>query len=106
MKAGMRSPGDVEIDETLVRSLLAEQHPDLAGLGLRRVIGGWGSALTGEYRPRFRGVAPGVQDVWEDAIAAPSWDGPPVWLHGDLHPAWGPAGRAAIDRVLASFGLG
>lgn len=25
--------------------------------------------------------------VWADAIAAPAWDGPPVWLHGDLHPA-------------------
>ena len=25
--------------------------------------------------------------VWEDAVAAPVWTGPPVWLHGDLHPA-------------------
>ena len=25
--------------------------------------------------------------VWEDALAAPAWTGPPVWLHGDLHPA-------------------
>lgn len=25
--------------------------------------------------------------VWEAALAAPAWDGPPVWLHGDLHPA-------------------
>lgn len=29
----------------------------------------------------------GVQDVWDDALAAPGWDGPPQWLHGDLHPA-------------------
>ncbi|MEU6559082.1 aminoglycoside phosphotransferase family protein [Nocardia nova] len=28
-----------------------------------------------------------VRAVWEDAAAAPGWDGPPVWLHGDLHPA-------------------
>jgi aminoglycoside phosphotransferase (APT) family kinase protein len=28
-----------------------------------------------------------VLRVWEDAIAAPAYDGPPVWLHGDLHPA-------------------
>ncbi|MFI7063405.1 aminoglycoside phosphotransferase family protein [Kribbella sp. NPDC050124] len=28
-----------------------------------------------------------IRAVWEDAIAAPAWDGPPVWLHGDLHPA-------------------
>ncbi|MEU5599250.1 aminoglycoside phosphotransferase family protein [Streptomyces sp. NPDC020298] len=25
--------------------------------------------------------------IWETAAAAPAWDGPPVWLHGDLHPA-------------------
>ena len=28
-----------------------------------------------------------VLDAWDDALAAPTWDGPPVWLHGDLHPA-------------------
>ncbi|GGU96002.1 aminoglycoside phosphotransferase [Actinomadura cremea] len=28
-----------------------------------------------------------VRAVWEDAAAAPAWDGPPLWLHGDLHPA-------------------
>ncbi|MER7734729.1 aminoglycoside phosphotransferase family protein [Streptomyces erythrochromogenes] len=24
--------------------------------------------------------------VWEEALRAPGWDGPPVWLHGDLTP--------------------
>lgn len=24
--------------------------------------------------------------VWEAALAAPAWDGAPVWTHGDLHP--------------------
>jgi aminoglycoside phosphotransferase (APT) family kinase protein len=24
--------------------------------------------------------------VWSDAVAAPRFAGPPVWLHGDLHP--------------------
>ena len=24
--------------------------------------------------------------VWDDALAAPPWDGPPVWLHADLIP--------------------
>jgi aminoglycoside phosphotransferase (APT) family kinase protein len=28
-----------------------------------------------------------VRAVWEDAAAAPDWDGPALWLHGDLHPA-------------------
>ena len=25
--------------------------------------------------------------AWDRALAAPAWDGPPVWIHGDLHPA-------------------
>jgi aminoglycoside phosphotransferase (APT) family kinase protein len=25
-------------------------------------------------------------DVWRAALDAPGWSGPPVWLHGDLHP--------------------
>jgi aminoglycoside phosphotransferase (APT) family kinase protein len=28
-----------------------------------------------------------VLGVWDAALAAPGYDGPPVWLHGDLHPA-------------------
>ena len=28
-----------------------------------------------------------VRAVWADAVAAPTWAGPPVWVHGDLHPA-------------------
>ncbi|WP_405137632.1 aminoglycoside phosphotransferase family protein [Nocardia sp. NBC_01388] len=28
-----------------------------------------------------------VRAVWEQAVAAPNWDGPPLWLHADLHPA-------------------
>ncbi len=27
-----------------------------------------------------------VRAAWETALAAPPWAGPPVWLHGDLHP--------------------
>jgi aminoglycoside phosphotransferase (APT) family kinase protein len=27
-----------------------------------------------------------VSEVWDDALAAPDWDGPPVWLHADLIP--------------------
>jgi aminoglycoside phosphotransferase (APT) family kinase protein len=28
-----------------------------------------------------------VRTIWDAAATAPAWDGPPVWLHGDLHPA-------------------
>lgn len=26
-----------------------------------------------------------ARDAWEQALAAPAWERPPVWLHGDLH---------------------
>ena len=32
-------------------------------------------------------IAADVRTVWSDAVAAPAWEGPPVWVHGDLHPA-------------------
>lgn len=28
-----------------------------------------------------------AREVWQEAVAAPAWQGPPLWLHGDLHPA-------------------
>ncbi|GAA4899256.1 aminoglycoside phosphotransferase family protein [Streptomonospora salina] len=31
--------------------------------------------------------AGGARDIWEQALAAPAWQGAPLWLHGDLHPA-------------------
>jgi aminoglycoside phosphotransferase (APT) family kinase protein len=45
---------------------------------------GWFEELDG------RGLVPdpdAVRAVWEDAVAAPAWDGPRTWLHADLHPA-------------------
>jgi len=37
------------------------------------------------------GLAPAEREAlataWADALAAPLWDGPPLWIHGDLHPA-------------------
>jgi len=37
-----------------------------------------------------RGLIPdedAVREVWDDALAAPDWTGPAVWLHADLHAA-------------------
>lgn len=33
---------------------------------------------------RFEGDSAAVSAVWEPALAAPPWNGPPVWHHGDL----------------------
>ncbi|GLW58816.1 aminoglycoside phosphotransferase family protein [Kitasatospora phosalacinea] len=45
-----------------------------------------------EFAQHLHPLAPGVRAeelraVWADAVAAPAWTGPPVWLHSDLHPA-------------------
>lgn len=195
----------IEITAELVHALLSEQHPDLAGLALREVVGGWDNQMwrlgedlavrlprterapdlqrkerqwlpvlaprlplpvpipvrVGEPSPRFpkpwtvvtwvpgqpldrasisrggvaadslagflralhvkapdeapagsdRGAHPRdctdgfevfleavdpdgipfdtkcIREIWADAVAAPEWQGPPVWVHGDLHPA-------------------
>jgi aminoglycoside phosphotransferase (APT) family kinase protein len=41
------------------------------------------AAGTGEELPD----PDAVRAIWDDALEAPAWDGPPTWLHGDLHPA-------------------
>ena len=43
--------------------------------------------------------ATAVRAVWDDAVAAPAWEGPPVWVHGDLHPA----NVVVEDGTLAGF---
>ncbi|WP_374194419.1 aminoglycoside phosphotransferase family protein [Streptomyces sp. N35] len=40
------------------------------------------------FKPiRRQPYAAAVRDVWEKALGAPAWQGPRLWLHGDLHPA-------------------
>lgn len=37
-----------------------------------------------------RGLIPNpdaLRRIWDDALAAPDWTGPAIWLHADLHPA-------------------
>lgn len=53
------------------------------------------SRLTNGFEKGLAEVASGsgtadlrkIRDIWDDALAAPDWQGPPLWLHGDLHPA-------------------
>ncbi|MFJ4939413.1 aminoglycoside phosphotransferase family protein [Streptomyces pseudovenezuelae] len=34
-----------------------------------------------------RDIAADARAVWDEAVTAQAWDGPGVWVHGDLHPA-------------------
>lgn len=54
--------------------------------------GGPIATATGDFEGLLAGVTeavdvPRVRRVWDEAVAAPRWTGPPVWLHADLHPA-------------------
>ena len=43
--------------------------------------------LTGQAEHQDHIDRDAVLRMWDAALAAPVYDGPPVWLHGDLHPA-------------------
>ncbi len=43
--------------------------------------------------------------VWADALAAPGYDGPPLWLHGDLHPANILVGHGHVSGVIDWGGI-
>jgi aminoglycoside phosphotransferase (APT) family kinase protein len=41
-----------------------------------------------EHAWQLNGLLDGVAvlSLWEHVVSAPSWSGPPMWIHGDLHP--------------------
>ena len=41
-----------------------------------------------EHVRQLNGVVDSVAvlNLWEHVVVAPSWSGPPMWIHGDLHP--------------------
>lgn len=60
---------------TAFRERLAAGHLDAA---VRAASGAGTSTADGRRR---------LETLWHDALAAPAWPGPLVWLHGDPHPA-------------------
>lgn len=64
--------------------------------------------LAGVFESRLARVAglvdvPQVRKLWRQAVAAPRWTGPPVWIHADLHPANALITDGAI-RGIVDFG--
>jgi aminoglycoside phosphotransferase (APT) family kinase protein len=49
--------------------------------GLQKSVDGWFEVIA-DYAD-----AGAAREVWERAVAAPAWQGAPLWLHADLHPA-------------------
>lgn len=44
--------------------------------------------------------AAGVRALWEALVATPIWQGPPLWLHGDLHAANILVDHGSISAVI------
>ncbi len=47
-----------------------------------------------------------VTAAWDEASNAPAWDGPPVWIHGDLHPANLLVDHGRLSAVIDFGGMG
>lgn len=78
--------------ETLGEFLRALHRPAPATARANPTRGVPLSTLAHELDIKFPAIAVSaasadIRAVWNDAVAAPEWDGPPIWLHGDLHPA-------------------
>jgi aminoglycoside phosphotransferase (APT) family kinase protein len=81
--------------DALAAFLTALHQPAPAGAPAGRDRGGLLADCSGGFADFLaaavgRGLIPdpdAVRAVWADAVAAPVWAGPAVWLHGDLHPA-------------------
>lgn len=64
----------------------APLSPD-RGVPLKTLTDDFGKILEDVASEGIAAVLRNVQDVWDEALGAPDWEDPPVWLHGDLHPA-------------------
>ncbi|MCC9146193.1 MULTISPECIES: aminoglycoside phosphotransferase family protein [unclassified Arthrobacter] len=50
-------------------------------------LSGRDEAVQGRLNSGMVPHAARVQELWDEAQNIPAWTGPPLWLHGDLHPA-------------------
>jgi aminoglycoside phosphotransferase (APT) family kinase protein len=78
--AGPVDPGELAAFVTALQRVDTTDGPEPAG--------GRGQPLAGRDRAvraaLERVAAPGAAALWDSAMHAPEWDGPPVWIHCDL----------------------
>ena len=71
-----------------VRDLHVEAPPNAPANPVRGVpLRTRADAVAGRFESGLVPHAPALAAIWQSALAAPPWAGPPLWLHGDLHPA-------------------
>ncbi|MET9232380.1 aminoglycoside phosphotransferase family protein [Lentzea sp. NPDC003310] len=95
VKALHRAPADESLvpgpHNNFIGAPLARRDP-----GTRRTI----AAVAGVFDTGA------LTAVWDAAVAAPEWSGPPVWVHGDLHPGNLLTVDGRLSAVLDFGGLG
>ncbi|MGV9765052.1 aminoglycoside phosphotransferase family protein [Micromonospora tulbaghiae] len=67
---------------------------------LADLTGGFAKALTSAIERGLIDDPDAVRAIWHDAVTAPQWTGPALWLHADLHPANVLTGGGAICGVI------
>jgi aminoglycoside phosphotransferase (APT) family kinase protein len=91
----------------LARFVVALRRLETAGAPSRS-RGGRGAPLA-ERDPEVRAAieasrglidTPAVAAAWEAALEAPVWDGPPMWVHGDLLPGNVLVARGRLSAVI------
>ncbi|SDD04686.1 Predicted kinase, aminoglycoside phosphotransferase (APT) family [Sanguibacter gelidistatuariae] len=96
----------------LARFLTQLHAPAPADGPVNPVRGGPLADRDAVVRERIKAIAHARGDelhaVWAQALASPEWDGPALWLHGDLHPfnivvGGSPAGDVEL-RAVVDFG--
>jgi aminoglycoside phosphotransferase (APT) family kinase protein len=83
-------PGEAAVSlGRFLAALHTQAAPDAPANATRGIpLGDRRATLDGNLRVLGGSVDHGaVLRGWEAALAAPRWERPPVWLHGDLHPA-------------------
>ena len=103
--------GPRDLESTAVRLgefLRALHHPAPPDAPLNRWRGVPLEARTASFldyvdrlQPAFESAR--LRDAWNDAVSARPWSGPPIWIHGDLHP-----GNLIVNdgRVIAVVDFG
>ena len=94
--AAVPVPARAALAEPLAAFLTALHTPAPAGVAPNPVRGVPLSARASAMAER---VPPALRGLWQELASVPYWAGPPLWVHGDLHPA---NLLAAPDGLLAA----
>lgn len=86
--SGPASVDDAGLLASVLRDLAVPAPPTAPANPYRGVPLAQRADRVEEYLGRIGGPdEDALRSIWADALGAPEYDGAPVWLHGDLHPA-------------------